>query len=202
MVNGSLLDYLHKEGGRKVNIPDVIDMAAQVADGMAYLEAQNYIHRDLRAANILVGENNATKVADFGLARILEDSHDPKDDSVYNAKEDTKFPIKWTSPEAAFHRRFSTKSDVWSFGVLLYEMITFGRVPYPGMDNSTTLQKLQAGYRMPCPSGPGMTCPANYYNMMLQCWDKQPERRPTFAFLKDFFDDFATNTEGQYQPPE
>lgn len=71
-----------------------------------------------------------------------------------------------------------------------------------GMDNSTTLQKLQAGYRMPRPSGPGIDCPQTMYNIMLQCWDKQPDKRPTFAFLKDFFDDFATNSEGQYQPQE
>lgn len=202
MVNGSLLEYLHKEGGRTVMVTHIIDMGAQIADGMAYLESQQYIHRDLRAANILVGENNTVKVADFGLARILEGGLGPDDSDVYTAKEDTKFPIKWTAPEAAFQRRFSTKSDVWSYGILLYEMITFGRVPYPGMDNSTTLQKLQSGYRMPRPSGPGIECPPNYYGMMLQCWDKMPDRRPTFAFLKDFFDDFATNTEGQYQQQE
>ncbi|ESN98506.1 hypothetical protein HELRODRAFT_84516 [Helobdella robusta] len=204
MVNGSLLEYLQKDNGRNINIRCILDMAAQIADGMAYLEEQNYIHRDLRAANILVGENNTVKVADFGLARLLEDPamHDNDNDAIYNAREDAKFPIKWTAPEAAFKRRFSIKSDVWSFGILLYEMITFGRVPYPGMDNATTLQRLQEGYRMPRPSGGVIECPVRMYDMMIQSWDRMPEKRPTFAYLKDFFNDYATETEGQYQPQE
>ena len=89
----------------------------------------NYIHRDVRADNMLVGTNGAVKVADFGLARILEqDEYNP----IHN---NTKFPIKWTAPEAALYYRFSIKSDVWSFGVLLTEIITKGRTPYPGMNN-------------------------------------------------------------------
>ena len=93
---------------------------------MSYLEQQQFIHRDVRAANMLVANNNVVKVADFGLARVVEDDE-------YTAHAETKFPIKWTAPEAAFDRHFSIKSDVWSFGVLMYEMITYGRVPYPGM---------------------------------------------------------------------
>jgi len=94
MTNGALLDYLRRDEGRTVTLPIVFDMAAQIADGMAYLETQNFIHRDLRAANILVGDNNTVKVADFGLARILTDD-------TYDASKETKFPIKWTAPEAA-----------------------------------------------------------------------------------------------------
>lgn len=124
-----------------------------------YLESQNYIHRDLAARNVLVGENNICKVADFGLARIIEENE-------YTAREGAKFPIKWTAPEAALLNKFSIKSDVWSFGILLTEVITYGRIPYPGMNNAEVLQQVEKGYRMPCPH----QCPELLYTIMLDCW--------------------------------
>ncbi len=90
---------------------------------MAYLERERYIHRDLAARNILVGENNSVKIADFGLARMVEDRYE-----TYVAQNGTKLPIKWTSPEAALSGRFTVKSDVWSFGIVVYEIITHGQV--------------------------------------------------------------------------
>ncbi len=95
----------------------------QIASGMAYLERERYIHRDLAARNILVGENNSVKIADFGLARMVEDRYE-----TYVAQNGTKLPIKWTSPEAALSGRFTVKSDVWSFGIVVYEIITHGQV--------------------------------------------------------------------------
>ncbi|XP_059149282.1 tyrosine-protein kinase fyna-like isoform X2 [Physella acuta] len=124
MSNGSLLDYLRSDKTRILTLINLIDMASQIASGMSYLEARNFIHRDLAARNILVGENNIVKVADFGLARIL-------DNDEYNPK-GARFPIKWTAPEAALRQKFSVKSDVWSFGILMYELMTRGRIPYPG----------------------------------------------------------------------
>ncbi|KAL6087172.1 hypothetical protein STEG23_007695 [Scotinomys teguina] len=124
MSKGSLLDFLKEGDGKYLKLPQLVDMAAQIADGMAYIERMNYIHRDLRAANILVGENLVCKIADFGLARLIEDNE-------YTARQGAKFPIKWTAPEAALYGRFTIKSDVWSFGILQTELVTKGRVPYP-----------------------------------------------------------------------
>ncbi len=112
MCHGSLLDFLTKGEGQTLQLPVLIDAAAQIASGMAYLELQGYIHRDLAARNILVGENYVCKVADFGLARLIVDDE-------YNAREGARFPIKWTAPEAALYNKFTIKSDIWSFGVLL-----------------------------------------------------------------------------------
>ena len=122
MKNGALLDYLHDKG-KALKLAQLVDMAAQAAAGMAYLESQSFIHRDLAARNVLVGENNICKIADFGLARVIETD-------LYTAREGAKFPIKWTAPEAAMMNKFSIKSDVWSFGILLVEVVTYGRIPY------------------------------------------------------------------------
>lgn len=191
MVNGSLLDYIRKDEGRLVKFPVIIKMADQIADGMAYLERKEFIHRDLRAANVLVGEHRDVKVADFGLARVL-------DEGLYSASEHAQFPIKWTAPEAVSKRKFSTKSDVWSFGVLLYELITHGRVPYPGIDNAEVLSRLETGYRMPKPTSGRVTCPDGLYEIMLKCWHRDPQMRPTFEYLQAFFEDFAINIEQSY----
>ena len=187
MSKGSLLDYLQGEG-RSLKLPQLIDMAAQVAAGMAYLELHNYIHRDLAARNILVADNNICKVADFGLARLIV-----SDD--YNATEGAKFPIKWTAPEAALFNRFSIKSDVWSFGILITELVTYGRIPYPGMSNAEVLQNLDKGYRMPCP----VTTPESLYQIMLDCWKRNPADRPTFEALQWRLEDFFVLDAGQYQ---
>lgn len=181
MKNGSLLDYLRKFKGTLV-ISDQTEMAAQVAAGMAYLELQNYIHRDLAARNVLVGENNVCKVADFGLARVF------MNEEVYEAREGGKFPVKWTAPEALNENKFTIKSDVWSYGVLLYEIMTFGQMPYPGMSNYQVMQQIPRGYRMPCPPG----CHKMLYDIMLDCWKENPLDRPTFETLQwrmeDIFD--------------
>nr|DBA24288.1 TPA: hypothetical protein GDO54_011965 [Pyxicephalus adspersus] len=188
MAKGSLLDFLKSDEGTKIILPKLIDFSAQIAEGMAYIERKNYIHRDLRAANVLVSESLMCKIADFGLARVIEDNE-------YMAKEGAKFPIKWTAPEAINFGSFTIKSDVWSFGVLLYEIITYGKIPYPGMSNADVMSALQRGYRMPRMEN----CPEELYDIMNQCWKEKAEERPTFDYLQSVLDDFYTATESQYQ---
>ncbi|XP_060947616.1 tyrosine-protein kinase fynb isoform X2 [Limanda limanda] len=189
MGKGSLLEFMKDGEGRGLKLPNLVDMAAQVAGGMAYIERMNYIHRDLRSANILVGDNLVCKIADFGLARLIEDNE-------YTARQGAKFPIKWTAPEAALYGKFTIKSDVWSFGILLTELVTKGRVPYPGMNNREVLEQVERGYRMPCPQD----CPISMHELMLQCWKKDAEERHTFEYLQAFLEDYFTATEPQYQP--
>ncbi|XP_038851991.1 tyrosine-protein kinase SRK2-like [Salvelinus namaycush] len=183
MKNGSLLDYLKVRVGR-LRLYDQIEMAAQVASGMAYLEMKNYIHRDLAARNVLVGENNVYKVADFGLARVLQATPMLSNQTkmYYISVGKAIFPLRWTAPEAIANERFTIKCDVWSFGILLYEIMTFGEIPYPNMTDSQVKQMVPNGYRMPCPVDP--YCSKDMYKIMLDCWKENKYDRPTFKALK------------------
>ena len=185
MKYNSLLEYLRGEG-RVLELPQLIDITIQVAEGMAYLEEQGYIHRDLRAKNVLVGENLMCKVANFETARVDED--------VYKVKRGERYAPKWTAPEAAMYSRFTIKSDVWSFGIVLHEIITFGGSPYPGMTNVQVLEALQQGYRMPQPMG----CPDKLYDIMLDCWREEPAVRPTFETLQWQLEQFFTAEDSGY----
>lgn len=188
MKNGSLLEYLQGPRGMALKFSDLIDMAAQIAAGMAYLENQNYIHRDLAARNVLVGEKNIVKIADFGLARLIKENE-------YEARVGARFPIKWTAPEAANYSKFSIKSDVWSFGILLTELVTHGRIPYPGMTNAEVLHQVEHGYRMPPPPN----CPSALYDIMIECWHKDPQKRPTFETLQWKLEDYFSQDSTEYK---
>nr|KAF6472613.1 src-related kinase lacking C-terminal regulatory tyrosine and N-terminal myristylation sites [Molossus molossus] len=174
MRKGNLQAFLGSPEGRALSPPVLLGFACQVAEGMSYLEERRIVHRDLAARNVLVGDDLACKVADFGLARLLKDD-------VYSPSSGSKIPVKWTAPEAANYRVYSQKSDVWSFGVLLYEVFTYGQCPYEGLSNRETLQRIARGYRLPRPAA----CPAEAYVLMLGCWKGSPEERPAFAELQE-----------------
>jgi len=134
------------------------------------------VHRDLAARNVLVGDNNVSKICDFGLARVIVQ------DDEYCPRQGSRFPVKWTAPEAILYGKFSVKSDVWSFGILLMELFTCGQVPYPGMNNREVMDQVSKGYRMLKPTT-GYVSDA-VYHIMLRTWDSEPDRRPTFEFLQ------------------
>ncbi|XP_048395878.1 tyrosine-protein kinase ABL2 isoform X2 [Stegostoma tigrinum] len=177
MPHGNLLDYLRECHKEEVNAVVLLYMATQISSAMEYLEKKNFIHRDLAARNCLVGENHMVKVADFGLSRLMTGD-------TYTAHAGAKFPIKWTAPESLAYNTFSIKSDVWAFGVLLWEIATYGMSPYPGIDLSQVYDLLEKGYRMEQPEG----CPPKVYELMRSCWQWNPMERPSFAEIHQAFE--------------
>ncbi|XP_066951467.1 tyrosine-protein kinase Fyn-like [Macrobrachium rosenbergii] len=191
LSNGSLLDFLRKEDNQELPINTKIHFAQQVANGMCYLERQQLIHRDLAARNVLINEALNCKIADFGLARILRGNE-------YSTTSQMKIALKWTAPEAFLRYCFSVKSDVWSFGILCYEIFTGGEVPYPSSTNDEVVLLLREGYRM----GKPPNCPDLMYETMLYCWANNPQQRPTFEFLLQQLQNFAVYGELPYDAPE
>uniref|UniRef100_A0A8C3NFH6 Tyrosine-protein kinase n=1 Tax=Geospiza parvula TaxID=87175 RepID=A0A8C3NFH6_GEOPR len=178
MEKGSLLDFLKTPEGTKLSINKLLDMAAQIAEGMAFIEAKNYIHRDLRAANILVSDTLCCKIADFGLARLIEDNE-------YTAREGEPRSARGSQGLGTSDRDPGSPGSV--------SRMFF---PFPScMTNPEVIQNLERGYRMPQPE----QCPPELYELMRQCWKESPEERPTFDFLRSVLEDFFTATEGQYQ---
>ena len=170
MSHGSLVKYLRTPSGRQTTLPQLLTWATQVCNGMTHLEECKIIHRDVAARNVLMGEELVCKISDFGLAQKVSGD-------TYKESSRTQFPIKWMAPEAIRQRLFSVKSDVWAFGILLYEMVTHGAFPYPGVQNRDVAQLVKAGYRMPCPRG----CPRGLFDIMDSCWKEKPEERPSFS---------------------
>ncbi|XP_031334762.1 tyrosine kinase receptor Cad96Ca-like [Photinus pyralis] len=128
------------------------------------------IHRDLAARNILITEDHVCKVADFGFARDVIDSH------VYERKSEGRLPIRWMAPESLYDNIFTVKSDVWSFGVLIWEVVTLGSTPYTGLSAAEVMKRVRDGYRLEKPEH----CRRELYNIMYYCWDKDPKQRPSF----------------------
>ncbi|XP_065059353.1 tyrosine-protein kinase Tec-like [Rhopilema esculentum] len=172
MTNGSLLEYLRNNRMLLDQLNTILNIIFQVVCAMEYLEEQQFIHRDLAARNCLVGERNIVKVADFGLARHVTDDE-------YTASEGTKFPIKWAAPEVIHYTRFSSKSDVWAYGILCWEVFSGGKTPYPGRQNIQVAEDIMTGYRMEIPA----KCPRYVYDIVTRCWEAEPDQRPSFSQL-------------------
>uniref|UniRef100_A0A8C6VV24 Tyrosine-protein kinase n=1 Tax=Nothobranchius furzeri TaxID=105023 RepID=A0A8C6VV24_NOTFU len=169
---GDFLSFLRKKK-EDLKMKQLLRFAVDAAAGMAYLESKNCIHRDLAARNCLVGDNNVLKISDFGMSR-------QEDDGVYSSSGLKQIPIKWTAPEALNYGRYSSESDVWSYGVLLWETFSLGVCPYPGMTNQQAREQVEKGYRMTCPQ----RCPDEVYKVMQRCWQYNPEERPKFLELQ------------------
>ncbi|XP_030396278.1 megakaryocyte-associated tyrosine-protein kinase-like isoform X3 [Gopherus evgoodei] len=170
MSKGNLVNFLRTRGRSVLQPKQLIQFALDISQGMDYLESKKLVHRDLAARNILISEENVAKVSDFGLAKV-----DPK------GVDATKLPVKWTAPEALKNNKFSTKSDVWSYGILLWELFSYGRAPYSKMTLKEVTEKVEKGYRMEAPE----ECPPSLYTLMKSCWETEPGKRPSFRKLTE-----------------
>ncbi|XP_062830984.1 ephrin type-A receptor 6 isoform X5 [Anolis carolinensis] len=183
MENGSLDSFLRKHDGH-FTVIQLVGMLRGIASGMKYLSDMGYVHRDLAARNILVNSNLMCKVSDFGLSRVLED--DPE--AAYTTS-GGKIPIRWTAPEAIAYRKFSSASDAWSYGIVMWEVMSYGERPYWEMSNQDVILSIEEGYRLPAPMG----CPASLHQLMLHCWQKERNHRPKFIDIVSFLDKLIRN---------
>ncbi|NXG36879.1 BMX kinase, partial [Dromaius novaehollandiae] len=176
MANGSLLSYLRSHGKELLPL-QLLEICYDICDAMAFLESCQFIHRDLAARNCLVDSNLTVKVSDFGMTRYVLDD-------LYISSLGTKFPVKWSAPEVFNYTKFSSKSDVWAFGILMWEVFTLGKQPYELYDNMQVIEKVSQGFRLYRPQ----LVSDIIYQIMYNCWHEQPEKRPSFYQLLSFFE--------------
>ncbi|MGH0120147.1 UNVERIFIED_CONTAM: hypothetical protein FKN15_065308 [Acipenser sinensis] len=185
MENGSLDSFLRQNDGQ-FTVIQLVGMLRGIAAGMKYLSDMNYVHRDLAARNILVNSNLVCKVSDFGLSRFLEDD---TSDPTYTSALGGKIPIRWTAPEAIQYRKFTSASDVWSYGIVMWEVMSYGERPYWDMTNQDVINAIEQDYRLP----PPMDCPSALHQLMLDCWQKDRNNRPKFGQIVNTLDKMIRN---------
>ncbi|XP_017691665.1 PREDICTED: tyrosine-protein kinase Fes/Fps isoform X2 [Lepidothrix coronata] len=169
---GDFLSFLRSEGPH-LRVKELVRMTENAAAGMEYLESKHCIHRDLAARNCLVTERNTLKISDFGMSREEEDG-------IYASTGGMKqIPVKWTAPEALNYGRYSSESDVWSFGILLWEAFSLGAIPYANLSNQQTREAVEQGVRLDRPE----QCPEEVYQLMQRCWEYDPHKRPSFSTI-------------------
>ncbi|XP_069619689.1 macrophage colony-stimulating factor 1 receptor [Ranitomeya imitator] len=182
-----------------LDLHDLLNFSLQVAQGMSFLASKNCIHRDVAARNVLITHGRLAKICDFGLARDIEN------DSNYVVKGNARLPVKWMAPESIFDCIYTVQSDVWSYGILLWEIFSLGRSPYPGVIvNRKFYKMIKDGCKMDCPD----YAPLDLYRLMKECWDLEPTRRPTFNQISDLINrqmnlltnqDYANILQGQQE---
>lgn len=171
---GELRAYLQNNNSR-LDLAILLTYAFQLSTALSYLESKKYVHRDIAARNVLVSAHTCVKLADFGLSRWMG-----QDQSYYRASKG-KLPIKWMSPESINFRRFTTASDVWMFGVCIWEILMLGVKPFQGVKNNDVIGKIENGERLALPPN----CPPRLYSLMSQCWSYEPSKRPSFKDIKE-----------------
>ena len=184
MKHGTLLDYL-RQNRQSLTPQHQISAAEQVAVAMAYLEQKEFPHQSLAARNVMITEEQVCKVADYGAVRLVGEGKE--------GSEGPEFSPRWTAPEAITEGTFSIKSDVWSYGTLLYEIATFGKFPYHGLTNKQVMDMIRQGSRIACPRG----CQQKLYDIMLSCWALSPDDRPTFEQLKHLMSGYFAKNEDE-----
>ncbi|XP_065204985.1 fibroblast growth factor receptor 1-like isoform X2 [Planococcus citri] len=171
--------------GNNLSELTLLGYALQIAEAMEFLAAKRCIHRDLASRNVLITEDYVMKVADFGLARNVHENY------YYRSTTACELPFKWMAPEALFQKKYTTRSDVWSFGITLYEMMSQGAEPYTGLTVDQVVQRVSEGFRLDKPE----LCSNEIYQLMLDCWSYLPEERPTFTEIKERLVELINNME-------
>ncbi|XP_008829335.1 muscle, skeletal receptor tyrosine-protein kinase isoform X7 [Nannospalax galili] len=182
----SMRAQVSSPGPPPLSCAEQLCIARQVAAGMAYLSERKFVHRDLATRNCLVGENMVVKIADFGLSRNIYSA------DYYKANENDAIPIRWMPPESIFYNRYTTESDVWAYGVVLWEIFSYGLQPYYGMAHEEVIYYVRDGNILSCPEN----CPLELYNLMRLCWSKLPADRPSFPSIHRILERMCERAEG------
>ncbi|XP_065332952.1 focal adhesion kinase 1 isoform X2 [Cloeon dipterum] len=182
---GEMRAYLLSNKSR-LDLATLLRYSFQLSTALSYLESKKFVHRDIAARNVLVSSHSCVKLADFGLSRWVEDQ------SYYKASKG-KLPIKWMAPESINFRRFTTASDVWMFGVCMWEILMLGVKPFQGVKNNDVIGKIENGERLALPAD----CPPRLYSLMSQCWSYEPSKRPTFKEIREVLNEILLDEQHQ-----